>query len=362
MAEDIADYRDDFGDGGYKGSDGSLHWSTSWTEDGTDDGSPASGAVHVGRENCSNNECLHLESGLLASLRARRAADLSMFDTARLSFDMHIDPPLLPTEILDVQVRGGGAGWTTIGSYPLSLYGGEHQKSYDISDFIGGDFELRFRVTGLVDGDLTIDRVSIAGALVSSSSTTSSTTSTSTSTSSSSTTSTSAPRTSPSTTSISTSSTSSTAPSSTSTSAPPPSPSSTTSTTTGDRPAATTSTTPARSTAAGLADTTTTTAVATTSTTQTELVVGIPVSGGGSDGGLRDPGVGLISDYEPGMMGDMSMEQVEVLGAELDADFSLAVEVFDAVKVWGAALAMLIAAALVAGVDRRRFGRLRSSA
>lgn len=57
------------------------------------------------------------------------------------------------------------------------------------------------------------------------------------------------------------------------------------------------------------------------------------------------------------MMGDMSMEQVEVLGAELDADFSLAVEVFDAVKVWGAALAMLIAAALVAGVDRRRFGR-----
>lgn len=48
------------------------------------------------------------------------------------------------------------------------------------------------------------------------------------------------------------------------------------------------------------------------------------------------------------------MEEIEVLGAELDADFSLAVEAFEAARVWIAVLALLITAATVSGMDRKR--------
>ena len=66
------------------------------------------------------------------------------------------------------------------------------------------------------------------------------------------------------------------------------------------------------------------------------------------------PAVGLMAGYTTGMIGDMAMEEVEVLGASLEADFSLAVEAFEAARVWVAALALLIAAAVVSGMDRRR--------
>jgi hypothetical protein len=57
------------------------------------------------------------------------------------------------------------------------------------------------------------------------------------------------------------------------------------------------------------------------------------------------------------MMGDMEMGEVEVLGAELTAEFSMAVEVFEAARVWVAILALVIAAAVIGGVDRRQARR-----
>jgi hypothetical protein len=71
--------------------------------------------------------------------------------------------------------------------------------------------------------------------------------------------------------------------------------------------------------------------------------------------------MGLMADYSTGMMGGMDMGEVEVLGAELTADFSLAVEAFQAAKIWIAALALLIGAALVSGLDSRRWRRQVSS-
>jgi len=50
----------------------------------------------------------------------------------------------------------------------------------------------------------------------------------------------------------------------------------------------------------------------------------------------------------------MEMAEVEVLGADLSADFSLAVEAFEAAKVWIATLALVIGAAVVSGMDWRR--------
>lgn len=76
------------------------------------------------------------------------------------------------------------------------------------------------------------------------------------------------------------------------------------------------------------------------------------------DSGLRDPGQGLIADYGDGMMGDMEMGETEVLGAEVTADFSMAVEVFESAKVWVAVLVLMVTAAIVSGMDIRRVRRL----
>jgi len=62
--------------------------------------------------------------------------------------------------------------------------------------------------------------------------------------------------------------------------------------------------------------------------------------------------MGLLADYREGMMGDF--EDIEVLGANLRADFSLAVEVFGRIKVWIAVLALFVTAAIVAGIDVKK--------
>jgi len=333
-AGDTGEYRDDFGDGGYTGNDGSLEFSGPWMEFG-DDGEDSDGNVHIGPENCSNNECLHLEgSGLLAAdFGIRRSANLSVLDEAKLTFDIqvHHEGGLLGLLGAEMRIQGyDGSKWVTIQSYGLSdSFSGS--KLFSLASFDNSDFALRFVVPGLLGGDVaefkgwvTIDRVVISGSLAS----TSTTTSTPTTTVKSTTPTTRAPAT-----------TTSTVPTTTTTGP------STTSTSRSE------TTTTAQSAAA--------TSSSTTSTTSTTA----PLSGGGPDssggngsmiGGLRDPGVGLLADYRQGMMGDIDINDVEVLGVELSADFSMAVEVFEAARIWVAVLALLVAAAIIAEVDRRR--------
>jgi len=327
-AGDTGEYRDDFGDVSFSGSDGSLPWAAKWVESGESDG-PEDGALHVGKENCSNNKCLHIEaSNLVPNLAISRKADLSGFVSANLSYDLFIDPAPLSTGTLSIEARGGGSGWTELERYLLLTEGGEHFDSIDVTGYMGPDFEIRFGVSGLIGGDIvTVDRVVIEGP--STTSTTTSTTVKSTTTSAVPSTPTSTSATSPTT---STSPTTTTGPSTTSTSR-------------------SETTTTALSAAA--------TSSSTTSTTSTTA----PLSGGGPDssggngsmiGSLRDPGVGLLADYRQGMMGDIDINDVEVLGVELSADFSMAVEVFEAARIWVAVLALLVAAAIIAEVDRRR--------
>ena len=65
-------------------------------------------------------------------------------------------------------------------------------------------------------------------------------------------------------------------------------------------------------------------------------------------------GQGVMVDYHK-VSGDVNGSgNVEVLSAEVTANFSLAVEAFKTTKIWLAALSLMIAAALVSGVDRRR--------
>lgn len=326
--------RDDFGEVSYSGNDGSLDFSAPWSEIGESDG-PASGQVSVADRNCSNNRCLQLRGGLVEAVGASRAADLSPFSNATLQFDLQMEAaPLLSTATFYVEVRGKGTGWKTLKSYSLLLEAGEYSEQLDVSAYAGSDFQLRFRLTNLLGEDrVYVDRVNMEGPV--SATTTSSSTTTTTTSSSSSTTSTS-------TSSSTTSTTTSTATTSTSTTT-------TTRGTTSTDGSSTTSTTVPRSTTTigGTSGTSTTT------TSSPAFVLRSPASPPG-DGGLRQSGVGLMADYRSGMMGDIGPYDIEVLGAELEADFSLAVEAIEAARIWIAILALIIAAAVVSGMDWRR--------
>ncbi|HUF14921.1 MAG TPA: hypothetical protein VMQ46_03435 [Acidimicrobiia bacterium] len=322
-------YRDDFGEISYSGSDGSLEWSDPWVESEDNDpeggNDPAAGQIRVVDDgNCSNNKCLRIEGGPLAQLWISRKADLTGFMTADLSFDLEIDPALLSTATLAVQVRGNGSGWKTLKTYPLLLNDGSFEESFDVSSYIGADFELLFSLDNVLGGDdVYIDRVEIEGSVTPSTSTTSTTSLTTIS----------VPTITVPTISVSTTST---------TSAPTTSTTQPRVTTTTPRPNTTETEDPSSSAGEG----------ATTTTTNPTASADLPIPPG--DGGLRDPGVGLLADYRPGMMGALDFEGVEVLGAEINADFTIAVEVFEATKLWIAVLALLITTVLVSGLDRRR--------
>lgn len=77
------------------------------------------------------------------------------------------------------------------------------------------------------------------------------------------------------------------------------------------------------------------------------------------ESGLHEATVGLITDYDSDMNGDMTMlDGVEVLSAEVTANFSLAAEAFESAKVWMGVLGLMIAAALIGGMDSRRKRKL----
>src|SRR5690606_31563313 len=73
--------------------------------------------------------------------------------------------------------------------------------------------------------------------------------------------------------------------------------------------------------------------------------------------GLRISRVGLLADYRSAM-GELGSDGIEVLGVSLETDFSLVAEAFEATRLWIAGLALLIAVALVSGMDIRRTRRL----
>lgn len=62
----------------------------------------------------------------------------------------------------------------------------------------------------------------------------------------------------------------------------------------------------------------------------------------------------MMADYRPGVIAGAYPDDVEVLGVEVEADFSLAVEAFEEARLWFAILSLIIAAAVVGGMDRKR--------
>ena len=348
MAADEADYRDDFGSGDYSGNDGSLDFAGPWTEFG-DTGGAGSGTVHIGSERCSNNECLHIEGNglVVADYGLIRYADLSMFDHVDLSFDIQVHPQLgKTTSELWVEMFDGSK-WTVVKTFELTNELNQH-TTMNVTKYAGAKSAVRFRVPDVLSGGLvgldlfftgyaTIDRVVLSGTL--------------------------APTGSTSTTSTTTPTTTSTTRPTTTTSDPSPS------VTSAVGRVATISTAVSTGTGTGGASpgdagVTTTTLGATRSTsgdgdTAGGVTTGPPPPDGPSSQppvtGLRVTGGAVIADYQQGMMGDMDMTGFEVLGVDVNADFSMAVELFEAARVWIAGLTLVIAGAIIGGIDRKRF-------
>jgi len=320
--KESASYKDVFPDITYSGSAGSIPWGYSpWQEIG-DDGSEDSGLVHVYTGGCYDYKCLNIEGYEDVGTRgAVRYADLSMFSDAEVCFDVvaELEEEGLSRGVLSVQVTDGSQNWKTLGSYALEdLNWSPGHGQFSIDGFIGEGSGIRFVVTGTLFGEVYIDNVEIKGSIAG---TTTSTSSTSTST------------------------TSTTKPKTTTTT----SEHQDTTTTTGRE----TTTTVQRSTVNTTSESTTTTvAEATTSTVAAVVPVG-PV-GPPPDSGLRDTDRGLQANYSQDLFGAMDMGQTEVVGVEFDADYSMAVEVFSATWIWMVALLLIIATAIVSGLDRRR--------
>lgn len=333
LAQTEESFLDRFNAVSYSGNDGSLDWSGSWVESGESDG-PSAGQVRVDDGLCNSGTCLAMSGGTLEEVGVHRKANLSGFLDARLHFQAEIAPALLSTGLFYVEVRGGGSGWTIVADYVLLTDGGSHSESIDISRYIGSDFGVRYRLVGMLGGDsVYIDDVGVIGH-VPTTTTTTTTTTTSTTT--------------PTTTTEATTSTIGTSESSSTTSTSTTVSRSTSDTATDERDRDQSENLPGDDARddpgeGGEAESETTEPLASVSGTR-------PPPGGG----IRAPVVGLMADYRPGVIAGTNTDEVEVLGVEVEADFSLAVEAFEEARLWLAILSLIIAAALVGGMDRRR--------
>jgi hypothetical protein len=72
--------------------------------------------------------------------------------------------------------------------------------------------------------------------------------------------------------------------------------------------------------------------------------------------GIRNAEHGLLARYDSRSFGGggLGIEDIEVLGVEVTADFSIAAEAFGAAKTGIAVLALIMGAAVVSGMDWRR--------
>ncbi|MCZ6736694.1 MAG: hypothetical protein O7B77_01820, partial [Actinobacteria bacterium] len=127
----------------------------------------------------------------------------------------------------------------------------------------------------------------------------------------------------------------------------------TTTTTTG---ATTTTTTPTTTEATTTTTTrqTTITTEPTATTTTTEIGVVAPTDIPPSGSGIRETASGVQAGYSSGLFGSMEMGQPQVLTVELSADYKMAVEVIESSWVWMVGLLVVIAGAIVTGIDRRK--------
>ena len=104
--------------------------------------------------------------------------------------------------------------------------------------------------------------------------------------------------------------------------------------------------------------TTTTTTTAPTTTSTTVAAVVLPPPAPPPESGIRETASGVQADFSSDLFGSMETGYPEVLEVELNADYKMAVEVIESSWVWMIGLLLVIAAAIVGGLDRRKTLRI----
>jgi hypothetical protein len=141
-------FRDNFSTNAYTNNDGTLNWSTNWTET-NDDNSATAGQMRV-----TGGELRIGDNGDANPSSIQREANLSAagITSATLSFNFRTTGTEA-TDQMAVQVSAnGGTTWTTLETFTGTF--AASSRSYDISSFIASNTRVRFlEVTGYGNND-----------------------------------------------------------------------------------------------------------------------------------------------------------------------------------------------------------------
>lgn len=162
-AGSIETVRDEFNEMSFDGNDGSVEWSTSWTELPFGDG-PTSGQIQVvNSSRCVNSKCLRLGDQVLL-IGVARQADLTGHSSATLTFQYR-------REMTDdnggdgkIRVRVGPSiwSWTTVATYPVNRDDAAPKAaSIDLSEWAGAPLYIGFFGEGRLDGFVYVDNVEV---------------------------------------------------------------------------------------------------------------------------------------------------------------------------------------------------------
>ncbi len=117
----------------YSNNDGSLSWAGSWQE--SDGDGAGSGPVSIYADQ------LYLYGSNSSLVTVSRAADLSPYGDATLTFDYEADGNVDSTDEVLLQVSAGGSGWVTLRTYQGNVSGSD---SVSLLGYLAADTQIRF--------------------------------------------------------------------------------------------------------------------------------------------------------------------------------------------------------------------------
>ena len=166
-------FLDQFGSSSYSNNDGTVNFAGNWVEDeqagvrfcntGAGAGAGlvriASGQLRI-TDDCDFSPDMGREPSVLREL------DLSSYSSAVLSFDWSVLSGMEKNDAIVLELSSdGGTSWTIIDGFTAYPGIASGSRSYDISDFIASNTQIRFRVENLFAGNnnevLLIDNFSI---------------------------------------------------------------------------------------------------------------------------------------------------------------------------------------------------------
>ncbi len=125
---------DDFNSTSYSNQDGTINWSSNWVET-NDNNSPVDGYILI-----TGSRLLIANSNRSIT----RNGDLSAYASATLTFAYQESGFDNGNDYIDVEIQGGGNGWTSLQNFAGSNVGSGNANLTVPSSFLANDFQIRF--------------------------------------------------------------------------------------------------------------------------------------------------------------------------------------------------------------------------